>query len=294
MKSATFESQSDDGLYGVAARAGQALAGPDNDPVGLVEITRADGDLEITIEAVFAYRGVRRSIDSLDVRVRRFGDDARVQDALLNEALEGFGGERYTNLCVADPDAEEGADFDVTVCFPSRVPFWATNLTLAPDAISKSDVELYSELLSHLGVSCRCNDGTVTSRDRQLRGPMTHGQQSSAYRCAADKGLNVALYSATLPASRSMRIREGVAERDGKQSRCVDCFLSRGLGGDESCSTADAWEMEDFMKRHFGIEFASQTWNAENTVAEGPPEERGEPPARRPKGGIKFSFWVKG
>ncbi len=282
-----FETGEDDSLFMLATRAAAQAAGDENETVGRLEIVSTGGPEdtppELVVEAAIAYSGVRRVIDSIEVRYRRAG--APVTDEAVLSALRKFGGEKYSNVCISWL-GEAAPEIDATVCFFGKLPL-ASNTVLLPDSMSDEQARIGGGVLSALGVAHSQNGGEIVAKNRQLRGSINLGAQAAAFRKAVESGLNAALFSSAIPATRSMRIEQG----SGETPR-IDIFASSGVGTEEPCGTSDTDEMQEFFSKHFDVSFSNRSWSVTNTAYE-PGAEEVEPAPRRPPG-VKFSFWVKG
>lgn len=283
-----FESEESDGLFMLATRAAAEAAGSENETVGRLEIVSTggpdDAPPDLVVEAAIAYAGVRRVIDSIEVRHRCVGNP--ITDEVALDALRTFGGQKYTNLCADWPD-EPGTEVDVTVCFFGKILPLASNTVLLPDVMTEEQARIGSEILGRLGVAHGSGGSALTPKHRQLRVKIPLESQIAAFRKALDAGLHASLYSSAIPHTQSTRIEQGA----GADSR-LDIFASRGVGTEEPCGTTDTDELQAFFVDHFGVRFGGRKWSVTNTAYEPTVEEVEPAPRRQP--GIKFSFWVKG
>lgn len=303
MDPVTIESESDDGLFGIVNRAQAAVLGEDKkQPVGVLAIDLEADELDgadVQIEAAFAHKGLRRVIQRLGVHARAPSDRVASVD-LVADALSGFGGQKYTNICLAAPDAaerrsskadvgriavpESGLEeaLDLTVYFPSRVSFWAKNLALVGDELDQEVLSGLGAVLAALGVRSRHRGNALLVAAHQLRPLMTAEQQVAAFRAAEKHRLPVSLYAATLPTTQSMRVTVArVKLDDGTTESYVDCQLSHGLTPESTCTLSDATRMQGVLSRHFGVELGGRRWRVENV--------HGEPAEAQPRRPIKWS-----
>lgn len=290
MESITIESKPDDGLFGIVSRAQAAVAGKGKQgPVGVLEIDldakQLDG-ADIQIEAAYAHKGARRVLQRLDVHARAVGGDIAT-DKLLADAVARFGGQKFTNICLAPPgtiekrasraDAgriavpESGLSeaLDLTVYFPSRVSFFAKNLVLLSDDLGPEVLDDVAAVLQALGVRSRRRGSALLIVDRQLRAPVTAGQQVAAYQEAHRRRLPVSLYAATLPTTQSMRVAEGRVElASGTGLDYVECQLSHGLTPESVTTPSDAMKMQQILTRYFAVELGDRQWKVQNIHGE--------------------------
>lgn len=308
MESISIESTADDGLFGIVNRAQTAVAGEDKQgPVGVLEIDlEPDGQegTDVQIEAAYAHKGARRVLQRLDVHVRARLDQVEA-DKLLGDAIADFGGQKFTNICLSLPGTTESRGssaeagriqvpgngvseaLDLTVYFPSRVPFYAKNLALLSDELAPGVLDDLSAVLAALGVKSHRHGAALVVATRQLRGRVTRDQQLAAYREASARKLGVSLYAATLPTTQSMRVAESSARlEDGSLLGFVDCQLSHGLTPDTMTTPGDTARMQKILKRHFGLELGKRHWQVQNLHGE-PGQDRPEPERYRIK-------WAKG
>jgi hypothetical protein len=250
------ESAPDDGLLNVVHAAMDAIHGP----IGILDlelVTPAGQGPKVSIEAMPSASAATR-ISRLDLRVR--SRESEIAEERVRQALSLYGGTGYTSLTLSSSEHEV---LDVTVSFESRLAFFAKNLVLEGDALSASERDAASDTLARLGVKRRGRAG----RASQWRRALTVDDQLAAYRVGTERALTVALYTSTLPASRSVRISHAPSSPDGWD---VDFVLSHGLSQKEACSTADLSHMADFAIRHFSVSFGAQRWRIHNVHGERP------------------------
>lgn len=306
MESIDIESKADDGLFGIISRAHVAVAGEGKqEPVGVLEIDLAAEQLDgadIQIEAAYAHKGARRVLQRLDVHARTPSGEIE-SDKLLADAISQFGGQKFTNICLAPPGTVEKrasrADagriavpesglpeaLDLTVYFPSRVGFYAKNLVLLSDGLAPALLDDVASVLEALGVRSRRRSSALLIATRQLRAPVTQEQQIAAYREASRRGLPVSLYAATLPTTQSMRVAEShVRLETGATVGYLECQLSHGLTPESVCTPTDAMKMQKILTRHFAVELGDRRWTVRNIHGEAG-EDRPEPTGH----GIKWS-----
>lgn len=276
----TITTAEDEGLYELVMRGLHAAAEAAGGVVGSLDIELdADGEMgsvvALAIEAEFALREGRQIIDSINVRVVAALPAQGDSRALALELAERFGGTAFTNL--SGVPAHDGEGIDVTVSFASRLPVLARNLVLVDPAASDEDLRSYSLLLDRLGMSHRMSGRRLSTPRRQIRTSMTTARQVDTYEAARACGLDACLYTATLPAARSMRLWETPPR---EQAREVDIVLSRGLSGHHVCTSDEVREMQRFVESHFGFRFGGQAWQVVNHYG-GASSAARPPPARR-------------
>lgn len=304
METISIESEPDDGLFGIVNRAQTAVAGEQKEqPVGVLEIDLDADDPEgtdVQIEAAYANKGARRVLQRLDVHVRAPLERAST-DKLLADAITQFGGQKFTNMCLAPPGTAEQRSssaeagriaipesglseaLDLTVYFPSRVPFFARNVALLSEALDAQVLDDLAVVLAALGVRGQRRGGALHIARRQLRRPMTREQQIGAYQEASRRKLPVSLYAATLPTKQSMRVAESSVQLDGGSTlHFVDCQLSHGLTPDSMTTPSDATRMQKLLTGHFSVELGHRRWKVQNVHGE-PGEDRPEPERYRIK-----------
>lgn len=264
MKPQIFESRPHEHLDALVDRAAlQDTAAPAS-VIDLETPTGTDASAarqpHVSIEAAFTTRDGQRVIDTLEVRLRKYG--ARASRELLDELLGRFGSMRYTSLSTVNALAARGR-FDVTVMFPTRLlPFVARNLALVPEQPMDRPGRALSRILQALGVRHRAVGSGFEISGWQLRRPLRREALVRAYEAARDEGVAISLYAAALPVTQSVRIEEAEAIPEGehRQVPYVDCFLSRGLSPSRPCTAEDAGAMEEIVQRHFGIDFGGRIW----------------------------------
>lgn len=276
MQSATYLSADDEGLNEVVMGAARAAAGPEHEPVGILEIDEVHGQdaqdgLHLSIEAAFGFVDGHGVIQTLGVRgiLASSGPDMR---SIVDRALARFGGSRVTSVCVAE--TRGAAEIcDVTVCFPAKIPLYAVNTALSKEGMTPAEQELCSEIFSILGVAWTAHGNAPSVARRQLRRLMTPQAQLEAFCAAADRGARVSLYASAVPATQSVWVESG----PGPRGRYLDVFVSRGLSSTTHCTAADSAEMQRFFSGQLGAEFGAKRWAVENSAGDA------ELPAPRPR-----------
>lgn len=293
MDIARFESKNDEGLFGILYGAARSAAGPEREPVGVLEILPDEAphedthDVPVAIEAAFAYQGPRRVVQRLDLRARAMLDTAKTLD-LARSALLRFGAQKYTNFVLAKASASRrpsgrlrvrqaaagGSELlDITVYFPSRLPWYSRNLLLMTTT-AEQDLLVCRQLLEALGVHYRQRQAALVASRSQLRSPITEEQQLEALQKMLEAGLNVTLYVSALPATQSLRLESGPI--GSRSLRAVDVCLSRGLHGTTALLSKDAEEMEQLLARYLGLKLQGRSWRVTNAHSDSAElEERG-------------------
>jgi hypothetical protein len=263
---ATLTSGPSDGLYEILLAAARASKDASDGVVGIVELRApANGDVhgEIDIEAEFAHRGERRVIASLEVRVRAQRLPAALdRQALLQKALERFGGTAMTNVSATFPSGE---GLDVTVSFGSKFPFLSENLLLPVAPAGEPEVTYTREALSALGVRFDERSEGFFAPRHSLRSRVTLKDQIAAYRALRKVGLETALYTATLPCTHSVRFAEAGPDTSDAS---LDLVLSRGLTRAYTCTNADAQQMQTLLVDSLGMSFRNVEYELTNTFGD--------------------------
>jgi hypothetical protein len=297
-----FDSSDQDGLFAILYAAARVAAGSEHEPVGVLEIfpdepEKPNGQAPVAIEAAFAYQGARRVVERLDVRARTTLETAATVE-LASSALLRFGAQRYTNFVVARAAADRASGpyrvrdngaasrdelIDLTVYFPTRVPWWSRNLLLASE-VSGAEQEACTALCDALGVRWHARNHVLSAPGSQVRGLMTEERQLAAFRRMLEGGWHVTVYAAALPATRSVRVESSCADEHG--ARHVDVTLSRGLQGSAAILSSDAEAMERLLRQHAGVRLSSRSWRVTNAHAD--PEAQREQATSKPKSGLKW------
>jgi len=290
----TFESRPDAGLHALVLAAVRAVTRDEFDAGGLLELVPlpAEDAPAIRIEASLSDDGLRSSIAQLDVHLSV--EVGRVDAALVREATAAFGGTDYTNLCVAGEPQRAGGDeageprrgedaLDVTVTFPGGWPLYARNRALVRPDWSAAERTGAAAALRALGVGARWRPAGVAVGGHQLRRRLTSRAQADAFVAAVEHGLFVALYTARIPPSSSLRL---AASPGATGSLRLEACVSHGLIADRLTTEADALAIQRFAERHFAFRPAARPWQVTSrTWSQDPSARAGEPDgARRRRG----------
>ncbi len=280
----TFTTKPEDGLFELIHRAASSVAANQFDAGGMLEIRTAvpaAGSAPVlSVDAQFSDDGLRRTIATLDVHLHIAGGAPEL--TVLEEALTHFGGPQYTNVCFATPRApvlDDGDDlellrprasaddaFDITIDGSSSLPFCFSNLALLAADLSSTEVEAAVDCLKQLGVSFTLRDRTsIRVTKFQLRGPVRASARAAAFVSLVRRGLRVSLYSATIPASQSIRIAWRVEPIPaGGYREGLDLCFSRGLAGTEGTSQDQVRVIEAFLRQHFSVEVGDGRWTVQS------------------------------
>jgi antitoxin component of RelBE/YafQ-DinJ toxin-antitoxin module len=278
-----FQTKLQDGLFELVHRAAKAAASSELDSGGLLEIRAAGGSTEdghpLAVTAQFSDDGLRRTIAKLDIHVGIEAEDA--DPSLVERVVATFGSPKLTNLCFAAPltHPEEDDDLellrpraaaddalDITVDCSSSVPFFANNLALVSSRLDAEELEAAADCLKRLGVGfSRAKKTTVRVSRFQLRLPVRPSAQAAAFSALVRRGMSVSLYSATIPATQSVRIAWRVRPNpSGGQSWTLELCISRGLAGVEGTTKEHVVAIDTFIRKHFGVEVAEGEWTVES------------------------------
>jgi hypothetical protein len=277
---ASIETQAGDGLHALVFRAAKAAQRGPLDAGGMLVITpeTQDPGCALAIDADIADDGVHRVIAKLDVRV--VVRDARVSEELVRAALSVCGGAGLTSLTFSSPTSREEV-MDITVSFPSRFPFYATNTAIIGEQLTQDDAERAAAGLSALGVRFSREGNRVRVSRRQLRGRVGTDAQVRALITLLGAGdgrpsglpWHASLYAAPLPPNAAVRIayQRAPSEADGAQ---LELGLSRGLAGDSVITEEDARAVERVLTTHTGVVLVPRRFSVKCCRWDAPAAER--------------------
>jgi hypothetical protein len=265
----TIRTEAADGLNQLVNRGTAAVREVERGPLGVLSFELAPESLGaltgLLVEAELSQRGV--GLQRLDVRAA--GPVVLPLAEALTTALSQFGGTAYTNL-VAKKDREL---FDLTVSFPrARFGFYS-EVTLLIDAGDAEARAACAAVLGPLGVAHKTQGATLVAARRQLRKPLATGAPLEAVQTLFERGLLAELYSARLPATRSVRLLS-----DG--ASLLDVYLSRGLASETPIAASDYVELQDFIRKYFEVEVGDKTWLVTNAHGTSEPGALGVIPPR--------------
>jgi hypothetical protein len=256
-----IRSEAGDGLLGVVTRAQKAVLTETEDPIGVLgieaELLTEDPVAAFGIEAAYGEHLGQGVVERLDVH---FVTEAETppERALLARIFGDFGGTDFTSVCLHRADGSREL-LDATLHFSQKVRWWAECTALVADALNEKELEGCRAVVRALGVKHAVSGSTLELAKRQLRAPLGLDDQIAAFEAGVSQGLEVELYCATLPTTRSSRL---VARpKDGFE---LICTLSRKLPAESTSAARDAVALRDFVSEELGLELGGRAWRVEN------------------------------
>jgi hypothetical protein len=273
-------SAAEDGVYEIIHGAAAVVGELTSDVLYVLDLESSDEHCSLGIEASFGMQQGRRVITRLGVLARDSTPASAVDEALLRDAVERFGGAGYVDLCVV-PAGDPSRELDVSAS--ASGPFgWLTELVLlAPEAEGEPLRAAYRDVLRSLGLEPRERGSRLSLPRRRLSPPPDARQQALAFVTARRHGLSATLYSAVIPAIHALRVAESSSESLW--------YVGRGLSGGQPCTEADVRDVQRFVEERTGLSFGQRQWSIRATPADAAPARE-----TRQRRGVRFTFWVKG
>lgn len=224
--------------------------------------------LSVAIDTTVKLDGGEATPQTVEARIRKRGRGAGVGRGVIEQALRLFGGNRYTSLCLRGPAPR--LSFDATVVFPFPQLPVAKNEVSAVEPLVQTTATALDAALDALGIrrAVRSDGGRFDVPAWELRRPPSTAQQADAYLRARDAAPGVALHTAALPITRSMRLEEGrTAGEAGTLIPYLDVFMSQGLSERGRRYAVDLGRLQAFIETTLRIELGALSWR----VLGGPP-----------------------